>query len=51
MIIATFSDKDKKKIVDTEELKKKSGLDEKDWENLLQWSGQVSIISSLLPIL
>jgi dipeptidyl-peptidase III len=41
MLIGTFSDKTGKKMVDIEALKVKSGLDDADWEAVMQWSGQV----------
>jgi dipeptidyl-peptidase-3 len=41
MLIGTFSDKSRKSMVDIDALKKKSGLNDADWEAVVQWSGQV----------
>lgn len=46
LIISLFSSKIKGKMTNLSQLKEKSGLNEEDWENVLSYSAQVSLVST-----
>lgn len=41
MLIGVFSVKGGGRMADVEDLKRKSGLSDAEWEDFIQWSGQV----------